>query len=117
MSRTDDQINVSAHRLSTSSIEQAIVSHPLVAECAVVGIPDDLKGHMPFAFVTLASSGDNGDSNASAEKLFRDVDQQVRRDVPVGLVLHRVGEGHARMLTAHPDDPADASRHRRALCR
>src|SRR5436305_15276240 len=81
MSRTDDQINVSAHRLSTSSIEQAIVSHPSVAECAVCGIPDDLKGHMPFAFITLASGGTSVDSTTFAEKLFQDVDQQVRAQI------------------------------------
>ncbi|KAA6406606.1 MAG: acetyl- synthetase [Lasallia pustulata] len=55
MSRSDDIINVAAHRFSTGSIEQAISSHPSIAECAVVGIPDALKGHLPFAFITLST--------------------------------------------------------------
>ncbi|KAH6697610.1 AMP-binding enzyme [Plectosphaerella plurivora] len=55
MSRNDDVLNVSAHRLSSSSIEQAITSHPLVAEGCVVAVPDALKGQLPLAFVTLSS--------------------------------------------------------------
>ena len=54
MSRADDIINVAAHRLSTGAIEQAISSHPAITEAAVVGIPDAMKGHMPFAFITIA---------------------------------------------------------------
>ena len=53
MSRTDDVINVAAHRFSTGTIEQAISIHPLVAECCVVGMPDQLKGNKPFALVHL----------------------------------------------------------------
>ncbi|KAF7932491.1 uncharacterized protein EAE98_003790 [Botrytis deweyae] len=55
MSRSDDIINVAAHRFSTGAIEQAISTHPLITECCVVGIPDPLKGHMPFAFITLST--------------------------------------------------------------
>ncbi|KAL2221471.1 acyl-coenzyme A synthetase [Thermoascus aurantiacus ATCC 26904] len=51
MSRSDDIINVAAHRFSTGAIEQAILSHPDVGEACVVGIPDPLKGHLPFAFI------------------------------------------------------------------
>ncbi|MGR3481157.1 AMP-binding protein [Salipiger marinus] len=53
MARTDDVINVAGHRLSTGSIEEAISSHPDVAECAVVGRADDLKGQVPLGFVIL----------------------------------------------------------------
>ncbi|KMU80013.1 acetyl-coenzyme A synthetase [Coccidioides immitis RMSCC 3703] len=53
MSRSDDIINVAAHRFSTGAIEQAILSHPAIAEACVVGIPDSIKGHMPFAFIHL----------------------------------------------------------------
>lgn len=53
MSRSDDVINVAAHRLSTGSIEQAIGTHPKVTEVAVVPIPDPMKGHVPFAFLAL----------------------------------------------------------------
>jgi acetyl-CoA synthetase len=53
MGRVDDVLNVSGHRLSTMEIESALVSHPAVAEAAVVGRPDDLKGQAIAAFVTL----------------------------------------------------------------
>lgn len=53
--RIDDVLNVSGHRLSTVEIENAILTHPAVAECAVVGIPDDLKGQIPIAFILLKS--------------------------------------------------------------
>jgi acetyl-CoA synthetase len=53
MGRVDDVINVSGHRLGTMEIESALVAHPKVAEAAVVGRPDDLKGQAIAAFVTL----------------------------------------------------------------
>ena len=53
MGRVDDVINVSGHRLGTAEIESALVSHPVVAEAAVVGRPDDIKGQAISAFVTL----------------------------------------------------------------
>lgn len=53
MGRTDDVINVAGHRLSTGEMEEVIADHDSVAECAVVGIKDDLKGQMPFALVVL----------------------------------------------------------------
>ena len=51
MSRTDDIINVAGHRLSTGGIEEVVASHPDVAECAVIGVADGLKGHVPAGFV------------------------------------------------------------------
>lgn len=53
--RVDDVINVAGHRLSTSEMEEVVSSHPDVAECAVVGIEDQLKGQIPFASVVLKS--------------------------------------------------------------
>jgi acetyl-CoA synthetase len=53
MGRVDDVINVSGHRLGTAEIESALVSHPFVAESAVIGVPDELKGSAICAFVTL----------------------------------------------------------------
>ncbi|MBC7407565.1 MAG: propionyl-CoA synthetase [Arcicella sp.] len=53
MGRVDDVINVAGHRLSTGSMEEIIASHPAVAECAVVGISDDLRGQRPVGFVIL----------------------------------------------------------------
>ncbi|MGA0198766.1 MAG: acetate--CoA ligase [Prochlorotrichaceae cyanobacterium] len=61
MGRVDDVISVSGHRLGTMEIESALVSHPSVAEAAVVGKPDDLKGEEIVAFVTLESNYDGND--------------------------------------------------------
>lgn len=55
MGRTDDIINVAGHRLSTGSMEQILAQHPAVAECAVVGVKDALKGQKPLGIVVLAS--------------------------------------------------------------
>lgn len=48
MGRDDDVINVAGHRLSTSALEEAVMEHESVAECAVVGVPDSLKGEIPL---------------------------------------------------------------------
>jgi propionyl-CoA synthetase len=53
MGRIDDVINVAGHRLSTGEMEELIASHPAVAECAVVGITDGLKGQIPVGLVVL----------------------------------------------------------------
>ncbi len=55
MGRTDDIINVAGHRLSTGGMEEVLASHPAVAECAVIGIKDELKGEQPCGFVVLKS--------------------------------------------------------------
>ncbi len=55
MSRTDDIINVAGHRLSTGALEEVLASHPAVAECAVVGVADEIKGEVPVGFVVLKS--------------------------------------------------------------
>ena len=55
MSRTDDIINVAGHRLSTGGMEEVLASHPDVAECAVLGIKDDMKGEVPCGFIVLKS--------------------------------------------------------------
>ncbi|PWJ85067.1 propionyl-CoA synthetase [Pseudaminobacter salicylatoxidans] len=56
MARTDDIINVAGHRLSTGAMEEVLAEHPDVAECAVVGIQDALKGQVPCGFVVLSSA-------------------------------------------------------------
>jgi propionyl-CoA synthetase len=55
MGRTDDVINVAGHRLSTGSMEAVISGHPAVAECAVIGVADELKGQVPRGFIVLKS--------------------------------------------------------------
>jgi propionyl-CoA synthetase len=55
MSRIDDVINVAGHRLSTGALEEALATHRDVAECAVIGVEDRLKGEMPLGFVVLNS--------------------------------------------------------------
>jgi acetyl-CoA synthetase len=75
MGRVDDVINVSGHRLGTMEIESALVSHPAVAEAAVVGRPDELKGEAIVAFVSL-EGGRSGDAALEAE-LRRHVGQEI----------------------------------------
>ncbi|ARE39921.1 Acetyl-coenzyme A synthetase [Rhodovulum sp. P5] len=58
MARTDDVINVAGHRLSTGAMEEVLASHPDVAECAVIGISDDLKGQLPMGFLCLNTGTD-----------------------------------------------------------
>src|SRR5207237_10033792 len=53
MTRTDDIINVAAHRLSTGEIEEVLAAHPDVAECAVIGVADALKGQVPLGLLVL----------------------------------------------------------------
>lgn len=77
LGRTDDVINVAGHRLGTREIEEAISSHGLVAESAVVGVNDDVKGQMPLAFVVLKDA--NKVANESARlamqaEIFKTVD-------------------------------------------
>ncbi|KAL5385002.1 hypothetical protein PMIN03_010238 [Paraphaeosphaeria minitans] len=80
MSRSDDILNVAAHRFSTGAMEQAITSHPNVAEAAVVGIPDQLKGHLPFAFITL-STHQHPDAAVPDEKVSKEVQKLVRDQI------------------------------------
>lgn len=80
MSRSDDIINVAAHRFSTGAIEQAVTSHPDIAEAAVVGIPDQLKGHLPFAFITL-STHHHPHPAVPEDKLSQEVQRLVREQI------------------------------------
>src|SRR5947209_6520054 len=67
MGRTDDIINVAGHRLSTGGMEEVLASHQDVAECAVVGIKDELKGEVPCGFVVLKSGVDRPPSEIERE--------------------------------------------------
>ncbi|MGA7342010.1 MAG: acetate--CoA ligase [Terracidiphilus sp.] len=75
MGRVDDVINVSGHRLGTMEVESALVAHPKVAEAAVVGRPDDLKGQAIAAFVTLESGHEP--SNDLKEELRKWVSKEI----------------------------------------
>lgn len=77
MGRVDDVINVAGHRLSTGAMEEVITRHPDVAECAVIGIRDGLKGQIPVGFVSL---------KGSVEK----VDAQIEKEL-VGIVREQIG--------------------------
>ena len=67
MGRTDDVINVAGHRLSTGEMEEVLASHPAVAECAVIGVNDEIKGQVPRGFVVLKAGIDTDPDVLSAE--------------------------------------------------
>ena len=77
MARTDDIINVAGHRLSTGAMEEVLASHPDVAECAVIGVEDNLKGQLPVGFLVL---------KAGVERTHNDIVREV-----VSLVRERIG--------------------------
>jgi propionyl-CoA synthetase len=73
MSRTDDIINVAGHRLSTGAMEEILADHPQVAECAVLGVEDDLKGQVPIGFLVL-----NAGVTRDHSEIVKEVVQMVR---------------------------------------
>ena len=83
MGRIDDVINVAGHRLSTGSIEAVLAAHPAVAECAVIGVADEIKGQVPRGFVVLKSG-------ASADGLAEELVAAVREEIGPVAALQRV---------------------------
>ncbi|HTM29509.1 MAG TPA: propionate--CoA ligase [Rhodanobacter sp.] len=75
LGRTDDVINVAGHRLGTREIEEAVASHPAVAEAAVVGVKDELKGQVPIVFATLKQDAGDGAAEVARAMQQRVVDQ------------------------------------------
>ena len=75
LGRTDDVINVAGHRLGTREIEEAVATHPGVAEAAVVGVHDELKGQVPIVFATLKQSNAESPDDVARAMLRRVVDQ------------------------------------------
>ena len=75
LGRTDDVINVAGHRLGTREIEEAVQASPLVAECAVVGVADQLKGQIPVAFVVLKDPSQASDATKTA--IAQTVDKEI----------------------------------------
>lgn len=71
MSRTDDVINVAGHRLSTGLMEEVLAGHPDVAECAVLGVNDDLRGHVPVGFICLTKGVSRPDEDIIDECIIR----------------------------------------------
>ena len=76
MARTDDVINVAGHRLSTGAMEEVLANHPDVAECAVIGVADELKGQLPVGFVCL-TKGVNAQRGRSSARII----DLVRREI------------------------------------
>jgi len=85
MGRTDDVINVAGHRLSTGSLEAVVATHELVAECAVIGVADPIKGQIPKAFVVLKSG-----AQVDAEVLRKEIVSLVRKEVGPVAALNEV---------------------------
>jgi propionyl-CoA synthetase len=83
MGRTDDVINVAGHRLSTGAIEAVLATHPAVAECAVIGVADEIKGQVPRGFVVLKAG-------ASADGLTEALVDAVRTNIGAVASLKRV---------------------------
>jgi propionyl-CoA synthetase len=123
MGRTDDVINVAGHRLSTGAMEEVLAAHPAVAECAVIGVHDPLKGQVPRGFVVLKSGVRTPAETVTAE-LVAMVREQIgpvaslrRVDVVAGLpktrsgkILRRtmrgIADGHEEAVPSTIDDPA-----------
>ncbi|TDT76973.1 propionyl-CoA synthetase [Litoreibacter halocynthiae] len=76
MARTDDVINVAGHRLSTGGMEEVLAGHPDVAECAVIGVSDELKGQLPMGFLCLS----NG-VNRPHDEIVKEVVKRVRDQI------------------------------------
>ena len=86
MARTDDVINVAGHRLSTGGMEEVLADHPDVAECAVIGIADAMKGQLPMGFLVL---------NAGVNRAEQDIVKEA-----IALVRERIGPVAAFKLCA-----------------
>jgi propionyl-CoA synthetase len=85
MGRTDDVINVAGHRLSTGSMEEVLAGHPAVAECAVIGVADALKGQVPRGFVVLKAGVSTAPEEVAAELV-----QRVRDEIGAVAALRQV---------------------------
>lgn len=123
MARTDDVINVAGHRLSTGQMEEVLATHPDVAECAVVGVKDTLKGQLPVGFLCL-----NAGADKSAEDVITETVALVRQTIgPVAAfksacvvdrlpktrsgkilrgVMAKIADGEDWKMPATIDDPA-----------
>ena len=132
MARTDDVINVAGHRLSTGAMEEVLAGHPDVAECAVIGVTDELKGQLPLGFLCL-----NKGCNRDHADIVRECVARVREQIgPVaafklacvvdrlpktrsGKILRKtmvqIADGESPKVPATIDDPAILDEIREAL--
>src|SRR5256884_9898536 len=76
MSRVDDIINVAGHRLSTGAMEEVLAAHPDVAECAVVGVADEIKGEVPVGFVVTKAGVARSEAG-----IVRELVERVRTEI------------------------------------
>jgi propionyl-CoA synthetase len=123
MTRTDDIINVAGHRLSTGGIEEVLAAHPDVAECAVIGVADALKGQVPLGFLVLKAGAKGSSAQVAAEavKLVRDrigpvasfktamVVQRLPKTRSGKILrgtMRRIADGEDYKMPATIDDPA-----------
>ena len=117
LGRTDDVINVAGHRLGTREIEESVASHPAVAEAAVIGVHDELKGQVPVVFATLKQAADADPARAAAGMRQCVVDQlgavarPARVYVVAALPKTRSGKLLRRSIQALAEsrDPGDLS--------
>lgn len=122
MSRTDDIINVAGHRLSTGGMEEVLASHADVAECAVIGVADDLKGEVPLGLIVLNAGVDRDETEIVPEliQLIRQKIGPVASFKVAGVVkrlpktrsgkvlrgtMKRIADGLDYMMPATIDDP------------
>ncbi|MGI9500334.1 MAG: AMP-binding protein, partial [Geminicoccaceae bacterium] len=122
MARTDDVINVAGHRLSTGGMEEVLAGHPDVAECAVIGVTDQLKGQLPLGFVCLNAGCTRGHETIGSElvarvrekigpvaafKLVTVVDRlpKTRSGKILRAVMVKIADGEPYKMPATIDDP------------
>ncbi|MCO7567144.1 propionyl-CoA synthetase [Pseudomonas sp. S 311-6] len=123
MGRTDDVINVSGHRLSTGEMEDLVARHPAVAECAVIGVHDEIKGQVPLALVVLKDGEGIAEQQLQAE-LVASVREQIgalacfsrvrlvkrlpktRSGKILRAVLRKIADGQDYVPPSTLDDPA-----------
>ncbi|MGJ8544364.1 MAG: propionyl-CoA synthetase [Sulfitobacter sp.] len=132
MARTDDVINVAGHRLSTGAMEEVLAGHPDVAECAVIGVGDALKGQMPVGFVCLSKGVNRPHGDITAECVQRVRDQigpvaafklalvvdrlpKTRSGKILRATMVSIADGKAYKQPATIDDPAILDEIRTAL--
>jgi propionyl-CoA synthetase len=123
MARTDDVINVAGHRLSTGQIEEILSGHPDVAECAVIGIADDLKGQIPLGFICLYPDKQKSHEQICAETVQLVIDKigrvsafkqvviidrlpKTRSGKIVRSTMVKIANGEEWVMPATIDDPA-----------